>query len=439
MVVVIDPQIAGVSGDMLLCSLVDMGADRDRIIDCIRRSEKFFPGRPITRIGFERIQKHRIMSTRLVLETGGDADAAGHPGHGRKGSEIKGAIAEAVREIGLSDRARALAVSCIDRLILSESRVHGIPEDSVQFHEASGIDTLVDIVGVAVAMDDLGLFDEEVVCMPVAVGSGSVTFSHGTMSNPAGAILEIFKGSDLAIRGSPADGELATPTGACILRCIATRSAEHYPPMRIASVGYGAGRRDFEAFANVLKVVRGPEYATGADVTGTDHVKMLETNVDDVSGEILGDLIEKAMAGGAKDVSVYPGITKKGRPTSLVRVMCDDGLVDAMIGMLVRETGTLGVRICDSERLVVPRSVHSAVLALGGSDGLVVRYKRSYFGGESHYKIEFDDLKRASAVLGKPIRTTEPLLRREIEMLEGDGEEGEGGGGGGGGSDGPGP
>ena len=164
------------------------------------------------------------------------------------------------------------------------------------------------------------LFDEKIVCLPVAVGNGTVSFSHGTMSNPASAILQIFKNSNLRIQGNNANEELTTPTPLMYFMVNLTDvSVEYYPSMNINSIGYGAGQKNFESFSNVLKIVQGSQ-----EISQMDSVKILETNVDDVSGEILGYLIEKIMKIGAKDVSVYPGITKKGRPTNLISVICDD-------------------------------------------------------------------------------------------------------------------
>ena len=226
MVVVIDPQIAGISGDMLLCSLVDLGADKNKILDGVKQSENFFLNSSIKKIDFQKIQKHGIQSIQLILEVEEDV-------HKRKGSEIKRAITDSIQAIGLSEKAKIFSESCIDTLISSESKIHGIPEDSVHFHEASSIDTLVDIVGITIALEDLGLFDEKILCLPISVGGGSVTFSHGTMSNPASAILEIFKNSNLIIKGNSTNEELTTPTGACILVNLTNNAVEYYPSMKI--------------------------------------------------------------------------------------------------------------------------------------------------------------------------------------------------------------
>ena len=405
MVVVIDPQIAGISGDMLLCSLVDLGASKAKILNGIKLSEKFLPNSIIKQIDFRKIEKHGIEATALFLEIDENV-------HERKGIEIKKAIMDSTTEVGLSNRAKAFAESCIDTLISSESKIHGIPIDSVHFHEASSIDTLIDIIGIAIAIDDLGMFDEEIICMPIAVGGGNVTFSHGTMSNPASAILEILKDSRLSIHGGQVKDELTTPTGASILVNLSKTSMDYYPSMQITSIGYGAGKKDFDEFSNVLKIVKG----TQKNNFQLDSVKILETNVDDVSGEIMGNLIEKIMNNGAKDVSIYHGITKKGRPTNLISVICDDASMHEIMDILVIETGTLGIRVTTSNRFIVPRTIHNAKLILDGKE-FVVKYKVSSFKGKNSFKIEFDDLQTIANTLNKSIKEVESLIRTEIMQL----------------------
>ena len=405
MVIVIDPQIAGISGDMLLSSLVNLGADKNKIIEGIIKSQKFLSGSTIKKMDFQKIEKQGIESTELILEIDENVSK-------RKGIEIKKAISESVNELNLTTKAKVFAELCISTLISSESKIHGISEDSVHFHEASSIDTLVDIVGTTIALDDLRLFEEKIVCLPVSVGGGTVSFSHGTMSNPASAVLQIFKNSNLNIQGNNSKEELTTPTGACILVNLTNNPVEYYPSMNITSIGYGAGQKDFENFSNVLKIIQGDE-----NNSEMDSVKILETNIDDVSGEILGHLIEKIMDQGAKDVSIYPGITKKGRPTNLVCVICDDVKVDTIIDTLVLETGTLGIRISNSNRFIVPRTNHNFSLTFDGKS-FEVNYKKSSHNGKTHFKIEFDDLKNMSNALDRPIADIESFLRKEIEKIE---------------------
>ena len=405
MVIVIDPQIAGISGDMLLSSLVNLGANKNKIINGIKESEKFLSGSTIKKMDFQKIQKCGIESTELILEINENISE-------RKGVEIKKAILESANVLNLTAKAKTFAESCINTLISAESKIHGISEDSVHFHEASSIDTLVDIVGITIALDDLQLFEEKIVCLPVSVGGGTVSFSHGTMSNPASAVLQIFKNSNLNIQGNDSKEELTTPTGACILVNLTNNPVKYYPSMNVDSIGYGAGQKDIEGFSNVLKIIQGDE-----SEFNMDSVKILETNIDDVSGEILGHLIEKIMDKGAKDVSVYPGITKKGRPTNLVCVICDDANVDLIIDTLVLETGTLGVRISNSNRYIVPRTNHNFSLTFDDKS-FQVNYKKSSHKGKIHFKIEFEDLKNISNALDKPIVDIESFLRREIEKRD---------------------
>ena len=405
MVIVIDPQIAGISGDMLLSSLVNLGADKNKIVEGVMKSQKFLQGSTIKKIDFQKIQKCGVESTELILEIDENISE-------RKGIEIKKAILHAVNELGLTTKAKRFAESCIDTLISSESKIHGISENSVHFHEASSIDTLVDIVGITIALDDLKFFEEKIVCLPVSVGGGTVSFSHGTMSNPASAILQIFKNSNLNIQGNNSKEELTTPTGACILVNLTNNPVQYYPSMNVSSIGYGAGQKDFEGFSNVLKIIQGDQ--NNFDM---DSVKILETNIDDVSGEILGHLIDKIMEQGAKDISIYPGITKKGRPTNLICIICNDEKVNEITDILVLETGTLGIRISDSNRIIVPRTNHSFSLTFEGKS-FEIKYKKSTYKEKTHFKIEFEDLKNISKTLDKPIRDVELFLRKEIEERE---------------------
>lgn len=390
---------------MILSSLVNLGADRNKIINGIKKSEQYFSNSSIKKINFQEIRKHGINAVQLDLDIDDEIKQ-------RKGTEIKNSIYQSASIVDFSDKAKLFVKSCIDTLISSEAKIHGISEELVHFHETSSIDTLVDIIGVAIALDDLGLFDEKIICLPVCVGSSFLSFSHGTMSNPASAILEIFKDSNLLIQGSDIKEELTTPTGACILVNLTSNSAKHYPQMKINSIGYGAGQKDLQETPNVLKLVRGS--ATNVDV---NFVKIIETNVDDVSGEILGELVEKLMEYGAKDVSIFQGITKKGRPTNLISVICDDEKVEQLSEILIIETGTLGIRISTSERYIVPRSLNKIRISLIGKS-FEISYKKSFFKGNSNFKIEFSDVNKISKIINKSIKETELLLRKQIDALE---------------------
>ncbi len=404
MVLMIDSQIAGISGDMILASLVDLGADKSKIIESVHIAESYLQNSVIKKIDFEYIKKNGKQSTQLVLEIEENI-------HERKAIEIKNCILKSSEKIGLSESARNFVVNTIDTLILAEAKVHGESEESVHFHEAASIDTVIDILGTAVALDDLNLFDEEIISSPVAVGGGTVSFSHGTTSNPAYAILEIFKKSGIITKGGIVTEELTTPTGASILVNLTKICSEFYPPLTIESIGYGAGQKTFGEFSNVLKIVRGKTKTTLIK----DTVQVLETNVDDVSGEVLGNLIEKLMLNGAKDVTITPGITKKGRPTQIISVICDSAAMHQILELLVEETRTLGVRVRTSERFVVPRTINETMIEIDGKEFLV-HYKKA--DTTSHFKIEFDDIKLISNSLNASFNKTEELLREKIRKKD---------------------
>ena len=397
MVLVIDPQIAGISGDMLLCGLVDLGAKKAQIISGVKESQKFLHYSKITKIDFKKIDKHGVNATSLVLQLDEHY-------HDRKGIEIQDCIAKTISKIGLSEKAAKFARNSIETLISAESKIHGVPKNSIHFHEAASIDTVVDIVGVAIALDDLGIFDEEIITMPVAVGNGTVSFSHGTVSNPAGAILEIFAKSGILVTGSNTKSELATPTGAAMLVNLAKRCIQYYPLMKVDSVGYGAGQKNFEDFSNVLKLVRGEK-----SILESDSVSILETNVDDVSGEVLAHVIEKVMISGAKDISVFPTLTKKGRPSHMISVICSQKDVDKLVDVLISETGTLGVRIRTSERFIVPRKIMPIKVKIQNKN-FTVRCKTA---GKS-FKIEYEDIKKISQKLDLTFKQTEELIKAEV-------------------------
>jgi len=402
MVFVIDAQVAGVSGDMLLCSLVNIGANKSKIIDGIRSAESLCKDVKVKKIDFVEVKKNSLQATELLLEIDDDV-------HERKGIEIKEIIVKSAEQLKISENAKTFAVKSIETLIHAESKIHGEPEDSVHFHEAASFDTVVDLLGTAIALDDLGCFDDDIVVTPVAIGGGTVTFSHGTSSNPAYAILEIFRESGIITVGGNVKDELTTPTGASMLVNLVKECSEFYPPMKIQSIGYGAGQKDFEGFSNVLKIVRG----IASTKLQLDTVKILETNVDDVSGEVLGNMIEKIMAQGAKDVTISSAITKKGRPTNLVSVICDSDTMNSIMDLLVTETGTLGVRIRTSERYIVPRAVKTLSVNIQGQS-FAVRYKTRDLNNGSHFKIESDDIKEISSALSISFKETEELLNQEV-------------------------
>lgn len=404
MVIVIDSQVAGISGDMLLSALVDLGANKSKIIKAIKISENHIQGSIIKNIDFGKVKKYGIEATELIL----DIDEQTHE---RKGIEIQKCIENSLDEIDLSEKAKTFAKASIETLMKAESKIHGSPLSSVHFHEASSIDTIIDIIGTATAIDDLKLFEDEFVSTHVAVGGGTLTFSHGTTSNPASAILEIFKNSGITISGGQIKEELTTPTGASMLANLTETCLDFYPTMKIKSIGYGAGKKNFNGFSNVLKIIQGEKTRDFQQ----DMVQVLETNVDDVSGEVLGNLIEKIMADGAKDVTITSAITKKGRPTNLVSVICDSESMNAILELLVSETGTLGVRVRTSERYTVPRTVEKIPITVQGSNFQVTCKIVSDGVSIKNFKVESDDIKLISNTLNQSFKKTEELIRLAVK------------------------
>lgn len=403
MVLFIDCQVAGISGDMILSSLVDLGANKSKIIDGVKKSANLLDGTTIKKLDFIKVQKNGKSATQLILEIDENT-------HERKGSEMKKCIESSSNMLELSTFAKEFAVKSINTLITAESNVHGETESSVHFHEASSVDTIVDIIGTAIALDDLNLFNEEISCSPVAIGGGTVSFSHGTTSNPAYAITEIFKNSKIILKGGPVNEELTTPTGASILVNLVSSCKEFFVDMSIDSVGYGSGTKDFDGFANVLKLIRGKSN----EILIKDSVQILETNLDDVSGEVIANTIEKLMENGAKDVTVSNAITKKGRPSQLVSVICDPKNTNSLLKILISETRTLGVRIRNSQRYVVPRKILESIVTLENQN-FTIHYKIT---NSEHFKLEYEDVKMISNQLSLSFNKTEELLREQIKKIK---------------------
>ena len=405
MVLVIDGQIAGISGDMLLSSLVNLGANKSKVIDGAHHTENYLKDSKIKKIDFEKIVKYGTEATYLNLEV----DESHHE---RKGLDIQECILLTSDKIGLSDTAKVFAKESVRSLLVAESKIHGEPIESVHFHEASSIDTAIDIIGTAIALDDLGIFSEEITSTPIAVGGGSLSFSHGTVSNPASAILEIFRNSDIIIQGGQVKEELTTPTGASMITNLTTRCSEFYPPMKVRAIGYGAGKKDFNNFPNVLKIVRGESIHQYS----ADTVQILETNLDDVSGEVIGHAIDRLMSNGAKDVTVTAAITKKNRPSNIISVICDSSSMNNLIDILIAETGTLGIRVRTSDRYVSPRVIVSTPITIRGRNFTVKCKIVKNNDTIKHFKVESDDIKSIADALSVSFREASDLVSAEVKQ-----------------------
>ncbi|MFP3951544.1 MAG: nickel pincer cofactor biosynthesis protein LarC [Candidatus Bathyarchaeia archaeon] len=407
---VVDCQIAGIAGDMLVSALLDLGVDIEAFKKALGRAGDYLPGDVELVIGVEEVNRCGFQAKKLTVHTNGEAHQHGH--HHVHGSDVRGAIDDMTRDLGLSEEARGLALNAIDSLIDAEASMHGSSREEVHLHEAGSVDTVVDIVGTAYAMEELELFgDTRVYSTPVAVGGGLFSFSHGTVSSPAPATLEILRTKKFPLVGGPIKFELTTPTGAALLVNIVHEISMFYPKIRPLTVGYGAGTKDFEVMPNVVRLTIGdpvePSFLS-------DEVYVLETNLDDVTGEVMGHAIDHLIESGAKDVSVIPTTTKKNRPGFLVKVITGREDVRDLTMALMQETGTLGVRMHPCQRHILPREITESELKLDGGDETIrVKVSRTLEGRILQVKPEYDDLSEIAERTGKPLRVVMDMAREK--------------------------
>jgi hypothetical protein len=401
MLAVLDCQLSGIAGDMLLSSLVDLGANRKKVLDAIVSCQNFLEGSKIINVLFEEVRRAGFRATIFDIKYEDRQE--------RKGMEVYDAAAQCCDSLGLDSKARSFALSSINTLIEAEARVHGEDYANVHLHEAASVDTLADVIGSAVAMQDLGLFGADIYSSRVAIGGGPLTFSHGTITNPGSALLEIFRNRNFTLVGGPVDTELTTPTGAAMLVNLAKGSMEFYPALQPIKVGYGAGSKDLN-FPNMLKVVLGKEM----ERMEMDTVYILETNVDDATGEVLGSMVDTLMEKGAKDVNIIPLMAKKGRPAYMIRMLCDYEHMNTLLGALIQESGTLGVRVQQTSRYIVPRMTLSVPVEIKG-ERFVVRVKVVKEDEKVVYsKPEYEDMRNIALKLNIPYRVASSLVNQAV-------------------------
>jgi len=316
--------IAGISGDMALGALLDAGAD----LEDLRRELERLPLEPFE-LEVQEVDDQGIRATRVAVR----AAAAGVI---RTYASIRALLDAA----GLPSEALRLAQRIFLRLAQAEARVHRKEVDLVTFHEIGAVDSIVDITGTALALTQLGI--ERVFASQIPTGLGMTRTEHGALPIPAPAVLELLRGAPLYSKGVPV--ELVTPTGAAILAATADGFGE-IPPMRVQSVGYGAGSHRLE-FPNVLRVLVGESASSREEPSAASETEevLLETNIDDLNPELYEYVLDRLLEAGAQDAWLTPIVMKKSRPAVTVRVLCSPERAEAMAAILFRETGTLGVR-----------------------------------------------------------------------------------------------
>ncbi|MEI6294356.1 MAG: nickel pincer cofactor biosynthesis protein LarC, partial [Methanomicrobiales archaeon] len=307
-----------------------------------------------------------------------------------------------VKEAHAPGPAIEMAARVFRRISEAEESVHG---PHAHFHEVGADDAIADVIGACTALHTLKT--DGVAVTPVAVGGGFVTGEHGTIPIPAPATIAILKGSGLAcFFGRQEDGELCTPTGAALLAEFSTINPEVLGQINITGVGYGAGSRDPQGVPNVLRVAM-------LEKTGemtTDVVDILETNVDDISGEIIANAISVLMNAGARDASAVPCIMKKGRGGYLIRVICREEDSGRLAGVMASELGTLGIRCVPAvHRFLARRTIETVSLGIDGTI-IEVPVKFGWIGDRCYtLKAEFDEARTHAEKLGLPARE---LIRR---------------------------
>jgi uncharacterized protein (TIGR00299 family) protein len=391
---------AGVAGDMTMAALVDAGADTDLVASMIGGLE--VGGYALM---FERVQRCGVGATWANVVVHDDHTGSPSPGL-EEPSSADHVAHRPLREIldlldgaELPDRVRERARAVFVRLGEVEGAIHGVDPAEVELHEVGALDSIVDVVGVCAALEALDV--DEVRCSPVAVGHGSVRSAHGVVPNPAPATVALLAEAGIPTVGLDTTLEVSTPTGVALMATLASGFGA-MPSISSHSVGYGAGTADTPERANVVQVVIGQAGDRHDDGT---PVALLEANVDDVTGEVLAHTVSTLLAAGAHDAWLTPIVMKKGRPAHTVSVLCDPSGITTMRAILVRETGTLGVRMSSLQRWPQQR-VETTVEV----DGYSIRAKLA----EHRIKIEFDDAAAAAAAIGVPVRVVLERAARRI-------------------------
>ncbi len=379
--------IAGASGDMLLGALLDAGLSLERLqqkLAGLKLGTEF-------ELKAYRVSKNGFAATKL--------DVIVHePQHGRHLAEIEALL----HQSSLPEHIQAKAIGIFRRLAGVESDIHGQPVEQVHLHELGGVDTMVDVVGTLVGLEELAV--ERAYASPLPLGRGFVKGAHGQIPLPAPATLALLK--DIPVRGSEIEMELVTPTGAALLSTLCVAFGP-IPAMTLTGQGYGAGSRDLP-IPNVLRLLLGQQPDAGQDA-GIETLLLLETNVDDNSAEINGYTMENLFAAGALDVFFTPIQMKKNRPATLISVLCRPADTEALETILFRETSTLGVRRQPVERRCLDRTSETVVTPYGPIRVKVARLP----DGDSKRAPEYEDCKQAAQAHHVPLRVVyEAALRQ---------------------------
>lgn len=420
---VIDGQVAGAAGDMFLSALLDLyvveskettKADemREKLVNelanKIIKAAKL-EGKAELAIKIERINVRAIEGIHLNIKL---TEPHRHL-HAPQAFEI---VEGAIKLLGLSKKAGQFSKKAFEVLFEAESKAHGEPIDKVHLHEAGSLDTFLDVLGTAYLLDKMKLFEAKLSILPVALGSGTVTFSHGTLPVPAPAVAEIVKKYQIPAKVGTLGGELFTPTAAIIIAALMSineySSQKESPAFTIEKFGVGFGTKQFEKSPNALRLIVGSlaqiEYPR-------EDISVIETNIDDCSGEIIGFLSNRLLELGARDVFLTPIFMKKGRPGTKITVLCSPEDELKFSAEIMNQTSTIGVRISQNRKIMLSRKIKEFTVKINGKDWKI-RGKIAYGkdGEVVHFKPEFEDVKVITEKTGLTITEVSSLAREKI-------------------------
>jgi uncharacterized protein (TIGR00299 family) protein len=369
--------VGGIAGDMLIAALLDAGAPEEPL--------RALPGRlglDGLELHLRRVERHGIRALHFSV--------AGEQGRDERSWH---SIRVQLNDAALDERVRERATAVFARLAGAESRIHGVPADDVRFHELGAADTLVDVVGAVTLLEELGV--ERLVCSPLPAARGVVRGAHGVLPLPAPATAELLVGAP--IYGVDLEAELVTPTGAALASTLADGWGA-VPAMTLQQVGYGAGTIDLAERANLLRVLLGRAANGGA---AQHDVALLETNLDDLSPELVPDAVERCFAAGALDVWTAPVAMKKGRPGVLLAALARPEAEAAVARAILEETTALGVRVARLRRYELEREERTVQV-----DGRPVRVKLGRLEGRVvNVAPEHDDCAAVARATGIPVKS----------------------------------
>jgi uncharacterized protein (TIGR00299 family) protein len=386
---------SGISGDMTLGALLDLGLDQDYLVGQLRTLNVSGWSLTVTR------RNRNGIHAKAVTVSVAREPRHHHHECGRGTHHSHRTYADIVRLIdsgGITPRAKTLAKNIFRRVAVAEAKVHGAELAEVHFHEVGAVDSIVDIVGVAVLVDALNA--DKICCSVVNDGHGFAHCQHGQIPVPVPAVAEIFTDPKVRWRQIDVEQELVTPTGAAIVAELC-ESFGMMPELRVEKVGYGAGTRETSLPGVVRAVV-------GTAVADDDRVSIVETNIDDSTPEILGHTMERLLAVGANDVWFTPIQMKKNRPAVTVSVLCSRDQVDAVAEILFAETSTIGARVREERRRVLPREIKTVTTAFGELPVKVVTVS-----GRPKITPEYEDARRLARQHNVPLTVIYAAAREQ--------------------------